>query len=130
MRRLATAGVMVMAALAALASQRGEWAYLGEAHVDGGVDHDRIVVTAGKGSFQAIRLRVENSAIVFDHVVAHYGDGQSYPIVLRRRISGGGQTRVIALPGRHRVIESVEFWYQRGNWANPRRPKLVLLGLR
>jgi len=35
---------------------------------------------------------------------------------------------VIDLPGNRRVIESVEFWYERGNWASA-KPKVRLWGM-
>jgi len=105
-----------------------KWEYLGEANVDGAVDHDRIVVTAAKGEYRAIQIRVEKGAILFDHVVAHFGNGSSDPISIRSRIPAGGKTRVIDLPGNRRVIESVEFWYESGNWAS-QKPKVRLWGL-
>jgi hypothetical protein len=105
-----------------------KWEYLGEANVDGGIDHDRILVTAAKGEYRAIQIRVEKGAIRFDHVVVHFGNGSSDPISIRARIPAGGQTRVIDLPGNRRVIESVEFWYERGNWASA-KPKVRLWGV-
>jgi hypothetical protein len=105
------------------------WTYLGEAHVDGAADHDRIVVTAARGEYRAIRFRVEHAAIDFERVVVHFGNGTSVPIPVRHRLRAGDQTRVIDLPGDRRVIESVEFWYARGNLRNPERPKLTLFGL-
>ena len=97
--------------------------------MDGGRDRDNIVVTAARGSFRAIQIQVENGAILFDHVVVHYGNGSSEPIRIRRRIPPGGETRIIDLPGGRRIIRSVEFWYQRGNWGG-RRPKVRLFGFR
>ena len=105
-----------------------KWEYLGEANVDGAIDHDRIVVTAAKGEYRAIEIRVEKGAIVFDRVVVHFGNGSSDPISIRSRIPAGGKTRVIDLPGNRRIIESVEFWYERGNWASE-KPKVRLWGL-
>jgi len=116
--------------LAASAQPRHGAVILGEAHVDGGVDHDRIVVTGARGEYRAIRLRVEASAVKFDRVIVHYGNGSSEPIPIRRVIRAGEETRVIDLPGQRRVIESVEFWYERGNWRNERRPRVVLFGIR
>jgi hypothetical protein len=116
--------------LAASAQPRRGGVILGEARVDGGVDHDRIVVTAARGEYRAIRLRVENAAVKFDRVVVHYGNGSSEPIAIRRIIRAGDETRAIDLPGARRVIESVEFWYERGNWRNERRPRVVLMGIR
>jgi len=105
------------------------WEYLGDAHVDGSQDHDKIKVTASKGEFKAIRLKVEDAAIEFDHVLVHYGNGTAVPIQIRSKINAGGQTRVIDLPGNERIIESVEIWYARGNPNNPQKPHLVLWGL-
>src|ERR1041384_1775845 len=116
--------------LAASAQPRRGWEHLGDATVDGAVDHDRIVVTGAKGGFRAIRLRVNTAAVKFDHVVVHYANGSSNPIDIRRKISAGGETRVIDLPGDRRVIESVEFWYERGNQRNPARPRVALFGMR
>ena len=115
---------------AAVYAQRiGRREYLGEANVNGARDHDNIVVTAARGAFRAIQIRVENGAIHFDRVVVHYGNGSSSPIEIRRRIPAGDQTRVIDLPGGRRMIRSVEFWYRRGTWGG-RPPKVRLFGFR
>ena len=109
-------------------AQRG-WTYLGEANVDGQADNDNIKVGASQGPFRAIRLRVENAAIQFDHVVVHYGNGSAVPISIRSRINAGGQSRAIDLPGDQRIIESVELWYERAS-GSPSKPKVRLFGLR
>ncbi len=123
-------GFLLLATTAGAYAQPGRgWDYLGEANVDGQMDHDSIRVTGSQGRFRAIRIRVENAPIEFDRIVVHYGNGASEPIQIRQKIRPGGQTRVIDLPGERRVIESVELWYGR---ANPRsaRPKVRLWGLR
>src|SRR5579872_2183185 len=94
-------------------AQRGEWQYLGEANVDGQNDHDNITVTAAKGAYRAIQIRVERGPIEFERVLVHFGDGQTEPIAIRARIEAGGQTRVIPIAARERIIERVEFWYSR-----------------
>ena len=106
----------------------GRWDYLGNAHVDGGQDHDNIHVGVHDGRFRAIQLRVSGGEIFFERVVVHYGNGQSEELVIRDRIPNGGQTRAIDLPGDRRVIESVELWYGKGRWEH--RPKVSLFGLR
>jgi hypothetical protein len=105
-----------------------DWQYLGEANVDGQVDHDNIKVGESQGTFHAIRLRVEKASIKFDRVVVHYGNGDAVPITIRSTINPGGQTRVIDLPGDQRFIESVEFWYERAS-TSPDKPKVRLFGL-
>jgi hypothetical protein len=111
------------------AQRRGRWEYLGEANVDGALDHDNIVVTGARGKYRAIQIRVERAPIEFDRVIVHYGNGSAEPIPIRRRIPAGGQTRVIDLPGDRRIIESVEFWYARAS-RMAERPRVRLFGMR
>ena len=133
MRLLKTRSLAAVFALASLASaayaQPGRWEFLGETHVDGRVDHDRIMVTGARGTFRAIRLRVQAAPVEFDRVVVHFGNGSSDPIAIRHIIEPGRQTRVIDLPGNRRVIQSVEFWYRKADWRS-RRPSVQLFGLR
>jgi hypothetical protein len=119
--------ILLLTCSVALLAQR--WEYLGEANVDGRADHDIVRVTAARGEYRAIQLRVENAAIEFDRVVVHFGNGSSDPIRIRGRIPAGGQTRVIDLPGNRRIIQGVEFWYSRGGWGNGRRPKVRIFGM-
>ena len=121
-------GLMLTFGLVASAQRRGATELLGEANVDGAVDHDNIVVTAARGSFRAIQLRVVNNAVRFQRVVVHFGNGQSETLSIASRIRAGGATRIIDLPGDRRVIQSVELWYARANWG-PRRPKVLLYGV-
>lgn len=118
--------VLLFSCSAVALAQR--WEYLGEANVDGAVDHDNIVVTGRRGAFRAIQIRVQRAPIEFDRVVVHYGDGESEPIHIRNRIPAGGQTRVIDLPGNRRIIRSVEFWYARASRSR-RKPKVRLFGM-
>jgi hypothetical protein len=109
---------------------RGRWEYLGEANVDGAVDHDRIIVTGAAGAFRGIQLRVERGAIRFDRVIVHFEDGPGQPIFIRGRVPAGSSTRVIDLPGNRRLIRDVEFFYERASWRSNGRPKVRLFGIR
>ncbi|MBI4469004.1 MAG: hypothetical protein HY650_06765 [Acidobacteria bacterium] len=107
----------------------GAWDYLGEAHVDGGVDHDKISVTDKRGTFRAIQLRVHEAPIEFRRVVVHFESGEDTEVEIKDRIAAGGRTRVIDLPGGERFLRSVEIWYERARWG-PRRPSVRLFGRR
>lgn len=111
----------------ARAQREGRWEYLGEANVDGNVDHDNIVVTAARGAYRAIVIRVLKAPVEFDRVIVHFGNGSSDPIYIRHLIPAGSQTRVIDLPGEKRIIQSVEFWYGRASGSG--RPKVRLFGM-
>src|SRR6266571_5567018 len=109
------------------ASYAKSWVYLGEAHVDGAVDHDKIKVGRSEGRFKAIQLRVDRAPVEFRHVVVHYANGTSEEVQVRQRIRAGGSTRDIDLRGGDRVIESVELWYEKANYGS-RRPRVRLYG--
>jgi hypothetical protein len=104
------------------------WVYLGEAHVDGQADHDKIKIGKSEGRFRALQLKVDFVAIEFRHVVVHYSNGTSEEVQVRQRIRAGGSTRDIDLAGRDRAIDSVEIWYERGNYGRRQRPRVRLFG--
>jgi hypothetical protein len=122
-------GLFVALALGtSLQAQREHWTYLGDAHVNGSVDHDRIKVGRSDGKFRAIQLRVSNGDVEFDRVLVHFGNGTQEDLAIRERIPEGGRTRPIDLPGDRRVIESVELWYHRDKWEH--MPRVALYGIR
>ena len=109
------------------ASYAKGWVYLGEAHVDGNVDHDKIKVGRSEGRFRTLQIRVDRAAVEFRHVVVHYANGTSEELQIRQRIRARGVTRDIDLRGGDRVIENVEFWYERANYGS-KRPRVRLYG--
>jgi hypothetical protein len=128
-RNSLTIGLLVILALCTSVYARGgHWTYLGDSHVDGTVDHDRIKVGRSDGTFRAIQLRISGGAINFDRVVVRYGNGTQEEIPVRARIPDGESTRVMDLPGERRIIESVDLWYGKDKWSH--RPKVSLYGVR
>ena len=105
------------------------WAFLGSAKVHGTADHDEIWVTGAKGDFTAIKLMVENEGIDFDRVVVHFANGGKEEMILRNFIPAGGETRIMDLPGRDRIIRKVDFYYK-SNSATKRKGKVSLYGRR
>jgi len=130
LKRIALASIALLFAfaLSTVRTQAQGWDYLGEAHVDGGQDHDNIHVGRHDGRFRAIQLRVEGGEVFFERVVVHFHDGSHEELLIRDRIPSGGSTRAIDLPGNRRVIESVELWYGKARWEH--RPKVSLFGIR
>jgi hypothetical protein len=106
----------------------GRAVFLGQAHVDGERDHDRISVDRYEGSFRGIQLEVRGGAIDFQRVVVHFENGDDQEVGIRYRIPAGGRTRVIDLAGDRRYIRSVELWYSKAYWRT--RPKVKLWGIR
>ena len=103
----------------------GRWVQLGRSYVDGRNDHDRIAVNSGE-SFRSLALEVRGGTIEFQRVVVHFDNGADVDVEIRDRISSGGRTREIDLPGDRRRIRSVEFWYSKGGWRS--RPYVNLYG--
>jgi hypothetical protein len=101
------------------------WVYLGEANVDGASDRDTIRVGRQDGRFSEVQIRVERAPITFQRVIVNFGNGQKEELEFRDRIRAGGTTRAIDLKGRERIIESVDFWYQRANYRAG-KPKVRL----
>ena len=98
LKRIVLASIALLFALA-LTSVRtqAQEVFLGDAHVDGGNDHDSIHVGKHDGRFRAIQLRVEGGEVFFERVVVHFHDGSHEELVVRDRIPAGGQTRGTAL---------------------------------
>jgi hypothetical protein len=125
--RLSLAMFLLTGISLVVSAQGGRWELLGEANVDGAVDHDTISVGRADGRFKAIQIQVDRAPIEFQRVVVHYGNGGNEELAIRNRIPAGGKTRVIDLRGNDRVIQSVEFWYGKANWGS-RKPRLRLFG--
>jgi len=114
-RKFAALGLLVLGLVAfavpATAGYRNHWVLLGERSVTDGVDHDRIVVTAARGRFRKLAVRVFDRPVQIHDMKVHYGDGFVQDVEIRKIIPAAGWSRIIDLSGGKRVIRSVEFWY-------------------
>lgn len=112
-----TPAILALALLALLgtaipaAADAGRWTKLGELHVSDRVDRDTLQVGAKKGTFDAIRLRVEGGAVQFHDLEIHFENGDVQDIALRSVIRRGGTSRVIDLEGGQRAIDKIVFVY-------------------
>jgi hypothetical protein len=104
-----------------------EWNHLGDKHVDGNSDHDKISLGSSEGRFRQLQIRVDDAAVNFSRVVVHFGNGSDEELQFREVINPGGSTRAIDLRGRRRIIKSVEFWYEKADWGS-KRPTVRLYG--
>jgi hypothetical protein len=98
--------------LAAPGAAAERWQRLGSAVVNDRLDHDSIAVTASRGDFSAIKLKVERAPVHFLSVKIHFANGESQDVEVRSVIPAGGETRTIDVVGADRVIRRVEFWYE------------------
>lgn len=114
LRTFVAAVAVIAASIAGLAAQRARgpaWTLLGHRDVTDRRDHDTIVVTGARGSFNAIKLEVKGHAVDFQRVVIHFRDGEDQKLELRNTIPAGGSSRDIDIAGANRIIKSIDFWY-------------------
>ena len=110
-------------------AQRGpRWERLGQRIVSDRADHDTVVVTATKGTFTAIRFEVAGHAVDFHRVVIHFRNGDDQKVVLRNTIRAGGQSRVIDIEGKERVIRSIDFWYDAKTLGRGGKATVTVMG--
>jgi hypothetical protein len=114
-RNIASTLIALLVCTAALAAQpRGRgpaWTLLGSRTVTDRLDHDTVVVTGAKGSFNAIKLQVTGHAVDFQKVVVHFKNGDDQNVELRNTIPAGGSSRDIDIQGANRIITKIDFWY-------------------
>ena len=125
MRALAVV-LLVIGSIEANNSQR-RWVHLGDKHVDGKSDHDKISIGSSEGRFRQLQIRVEDAPVDFQRVTVHFGNGADEELQFREHINAGGQTRPMDLRGYDRIIKSVEFWYEKANLGST-RPTVRLYG--
>lgn len=105
------------------------WVKLGERLVDFRADHDVIPVTANRGKFRAVKLRVSRAPIFIKNVRITYGNGANENIAIGKRIPPGTETRALNLPGDARIIRKVTFNYRTGPAAG-KKAMVTVLGRR
>lgn len=110
-----------------LNAQKNRWIHLGDKHVDGKSDHDKISIGSSEGRFRQLQIRVRDGDVNFQRVVVHFGNGEDEELQFRERINAGGQTRPMDLHGYDRIIKSVEFWYEKAQWGE-HKPTVELYG--
>jgi len=123
----AFAALLVLIGSSSRIEAQHEWIHLGDKHVDGNSDHDKISPGSSEGWFRQLQIRVEDAPVHFKRVVVHFGNGTDQELQFREVIEAGGATRAMDLPGRRRIIKSVEFWYEKANWGS-NRPTVRLFG--
>ena len=104
----------VMAAFIALTAETyaGEIVFLGQRMVNFRAERDVIHVTAAKGNFQRLQLSVHNNGLILLRIQVHYGNGQVQNLLVNSYIAANSYSHQLDLPGNHRVIQKVVFWYQ------------------
>ena len=111
-RQTACAALAVVVMLIARPAIADDWKLLGTRTVDRGIDRDEIQVTALRGAFHKLKLKVAGSPIEIKSLHVIYGNGDPDKLEVREHIRSGGETRSIDLRGGDRVIKKVIIWYK------------------
>ena len=101
------------AALLAGKALAAAWVHLGTRTVNVSVDYDTFVVSAARGKFDRIQLKVRGNDLYILDLKVIYANGRSDDIPIRSMIPQGGGSRVIDLRGGNRFIRSVRMVYRR-----------------
>mgnify|MGYP001794127487 CR=1 FL=1 len=96
--------LLVIGFSASAQAQRSRLVFLGERHIDGHMDSDKIDVGRDNGTFRAIQFRVNGGAVNFDRIVVKYLNGETEQMSVRSEIPSGGRTRRIDPRGSRRVL--------------------------
>lgn len=106
----------------------GGWQHLGDAHVDGRADHDKIDVD-NNSMFSALALGVSGGAVDFQRMVIRFRNGGQEVLPVGTVVRSGGRTPPIPFRGGARAIRNVEVWYHKGAY-NQGKPRVDLFGRR
>jgi len=103
------------------------WSKLGQRKVNFKSDRDEI---SGRwdGWFTALQIKVHGGSISMQKMVIYFRNGQTEDIALRNNFTDGSESRVIDLPGNHRLIEKVVFWYESTSISHGGKPIVELWG--
>lgn len=91
------------------------WKYLGNQRVNFGLDKDVIRVTASRGVFTKLKLKVINGSLNMHPMLVVYKNGRRQEIKIKQYFNRGSSSRVIDLKGNKRVVNRVIFWYDSKN---------------
>jgi hypothetical protein len=89
-----------------------KWKLLGTATARFQAERDEISVGADEGLFDALQLRVRGANLTLHSAHVIYASGIPDKLEVRQQFEKDGQTRVIDLPGRGRLIRKVVLFYQ------------------
>lgn len=109
-------------------AQGGRWTLLGTRTVTDRTDHDVVMVTGRRGTFDAVKFEVRGRTVDFHRVIVHFGNGADQTVEMRQTIRAGRESRAIDIDGRDRVIRSIEFWYDANSIGRGGRATVRVLG--
>lgn len=106
----------------------GHWEELASLTADLAVDHG-ILDIRGEGRFWSVRLEATGADLEMYDLRMTFGNGEVFEPGIRVHFQEGSWSRRIDLPGGHRHIRKIEFWY-RASRPGPGQARIAVWGLR
>ncbi len=104
------------------------WEKLGQRKVNFKADRDEIGVGRYDGFLTGLQIRVRKGSINMIKMEVHFGNGEKKDVPLKNNFKDGDDSRVIDLPGNHRMIVKVVFWYESTSSSEGGKPIVELWG--
>lgn len=132
MRRWRALFILMLAAIPGSGGCRtvveAQWIEIGNLMADLNLDHG-IIDTRGEGRFWAIRLESAGADLEMYDIRMTFGNGEVFVPSVRHHFQEGSWSRRIDLPGGHRHIRKIEFWYK-ASAPGAGQARIVVWGLR
>ncbi|HLY11291.1 MAG TPA: hypothetical protein VKW04_18460 [Planctomycetota bacterium] len=105
----------------------GHWEELGRLSADLSLDHG-ILELRGEGRFWAVKIEAAGADLEMYDLRMTFGNGEVYDPSVRLHFQEGSWSRRIDLPGGHRHLRKIEFWYK-ATQPGPGQASIVVWGL-
>jgi hypothetical protein len=126
MKKITMSLALLLASVLIASSQPvRNWEVIGRKTVNYRAEVDIIPVTIVKGTYSKIKIYVTGGAVNFADMKIFYRNGQVQDVSLRATIPAGGESRVIDLDGKERIITKIQFVYDTKNTARHRAKVVV-----
>lgn len=103
---------------------------LGEREVDFKADFDVFPVSAARGVFRRIYLRVADNDLTVARIVVQYATGADEDVEVRHEFREGSRSRIIDLAGTRRAIRSIRVIYRTTGALREGKATMTLYGIR
>ena len=106
----------------------GHWEEIGRLTADLSLDHGLFDIR-GDGRFWAVKIEATGADLDMYDIRMTFGNGEIFEPSVRLHFQEGSWSRRIDLPGGHRHIRKIEFWYKAAQ-PGAGQASLVVWGLR
>jgi hypothetical protein len=106
----------------------GHWEELASLAADPNVDHG-VIDIRGEGRWWAVRVEAAGADLEMYDIRMTFGNGELFEPAVRVHFHEGSWSRRVDLPGGHRHIRKIEFWYK-ASQPGPGQARIVVWGLR